>query len=87
MKVKIKSLEVEMEVKQKGIELEVRENKGNKQLGDCYATMKGLTWCAGKTTKPKGVNVSWENFAVIFASKDTYKAAIKAAKAVVKQGR
>ena len=84
MKVKIKSFGIGMEVKKNGIELEVRENKGNKQLGDCYATMKGLTWCKGRTTKPKGVSILWGEFAVILNSDDTRKAAIKAAKAVAK---
>ena len=44
MQVWIKSLEVEMQVKQKGIELEVRTKDGADQLGDCYATMTGLVW-------------------------------------------
>ena len=34
MEVRIKSLEVEMQVKQKGIELEVRSKDGTEQLGD-----------------------------------------------------
>jgi hypothetical protein len=37
MEVWIKSLEVEMQVKQKGIELEVRSKDGKDQLGDCWA--------------------------------------------------
>ena len=80
MQVWIKSLKVEMQVKQNGIELEVRSKDGNDQLGDCYATMTGLTWCVGKTTKAKGVKVTWEDFQIICSSKDALKAAIKAAK-------
>ncbi|RUL67090.1 hypothetical protein EKH79_00340 [Dyella dinghuensis] len=82
MEVRIKSLEVEMQVKQKGIELEVRTKDGAEQLGDCYATMTGLTWCKGKIKKENGVKVKWEDFIVICASSESLKAAVKAAKAV-----
>jgi hypothetical protein len=82
MEVWVKSLEVEMQVKQKGIELEVRTKDGADQLGDCYATMTGLTWCKGKTKKQNGIKVKWEDFIAICASSDALKAAVKAAKAV-----
>lgn len=82
MEVWIKSLEVEMQVKQKGIELEVRSKDGAGQLGDCYATMTGLIWCKGKTKKENGVKVKWEDFISICASPEALKAAVKAAKAV-----
>ena len=80
MQVWIKSLEVDMQVKQKGIELEVRSADGKDQLGDCYATMTGLVWCKGKVQKANGVNVKWDDFVTICASSDTLKAAVKAAK-------
>ena len=83
MQVWIKSLEVDMQVKQNGIELEVRSPNGETQIGDCYASMTGLTWCAGKTTKPNGVKISWDDFAVLCASKAALKAAILAAKKAV----
>ena len=82
MEVWIKSLEVEMQVKQKGIELEVRSKDGADQLGDCYATMTGLVWCQGRTKKENGVKVKWEDFIAICASDEALKAAVKAAKAV-----
>lgn len=61
MKVSIKSFDVKMDVKTNGIEFEVRDG-GGKQLGDCYLTQAGLIWCKGKTTKQKGVRVSWNEF-------------------------
>ena len=50
MDVRIKQFDVKMNVKAKGIEFEVRTPKGGSQIGDCYVTMKGLTWC--KETVP-----------------------------------
>lgn len=82
MKVWIKSFDVEMQVKQNGIELEVRSADGETQLGDCYATMTGLVWCKGKTTKPKGIKMEWDAIALICTSDVTLKEAVKAAKAV-----
>ncbi len=61
MKVAIKSFDVEMDVRTKGIEFQVRENDGS-LLGDCYLTKTGLIWCKGQTTRPKGKKVSWEDF-------------------------
>ena len=61
MKVSIKSFDVEMNVKSKGIEFEVRDPKG-KRLGDCYLTMTGLVWCKGKTAKENGKRISWQDF-------------------------
>jgi hypothetical protein len=80
MKVFIKSFDVEMQVKQNGIELEVRSTDGETQLGDCYATMTGLVWCKGRTTKPNGIKLKWEDFALLCSSEDVLKAAIKTAK-------
>jgi hypothetical protein len=84
MEVWVKSFDVEMQVKSNGIELEVRSPDGTSQLGDCYATMTGLVWCKGKTTKKHGVKLKWEDVAAICASSDTLKAAVKAAKAAAK---
>lgn len=80
MKVFIKNFDVEMQVKQNGIELEVRSADGVTQLGDCFATMTGLVWCKGKTTKPKGIKLKWEDLALLCSSGDVLKAAIQAAK-------
>ena len=83
MKVLIKSFDVDMQVKSNGIELEVRSPDNTQQLGDCYATMTGLIWCVGKTGKNNGVKVSWQDFIDLCQSKETLKAAVKAAKAAV----
>ena len=61
MKVSIKSFNVAMEVRNKGIEFEVRDPKG-KLLGDCYLTKTALIWCRGKTSLEKGVRISWKDF-------------------------
>ena len=82
MKIGIKSFDVEMEVKQKGVELEVRSPDGSDFYGDCFVTMTGLVWCKGKTGKAKGVKIKWEELMEICESKEKLKAAVKAAKNV-----
>ena len=81
MEVRIKQFDVNMVVKSKGIELEVRTPGGSSQIGDCYVTMTGLVWCIGKTTKQNGVKVSWDELATLLESPQTKKAALKAARA------
>ena len=49
MKVNIKDFNVNMEVKSKGIEFEIRTPDGKKQLGDVFLTNTGIVWCKGKT--------------------------------------
>ena len=46
----------------------VREPDDSTQIGDCYVTKTGLTWCRGKTTKANGVKVTWNESAEILAS-------------------
>ena len=82
MEVRIKQLDINMFVKQNGIEFEVRTPDGTSQVGDCYLTMTGLVWCKGRITKPKGVKISWNELAVILGSNTTRNAALKAARAV-----
>ena len=81
MEVWIKSLEVDMQVKNNGIELEVRSADGTAQLGDCYATKSGLIWCSGRTQKNNGIKIHWNDFIEICSSKEKLNAALKAAKA------
>jgi hypothetical protein len=80
MKVWIKSFDVEMQVKSNGLELEVRTPDNTEQLGDCYVTMTGLTWCAGKVSRENGVKLSWNDVMALCSSPQSLKAAIKAAK-------
>ena len=61
MKVKIKEFNVEMEVKNTGIEFEIRDNNDN-FLGDCYLTKASLIWCKGRTKKENGKRMSWGKF-------------------------
>ena len=82
MKVWIKSFDVAMEVKAKGIEFEVRSPDGTSQLGDCYLTMTGLIWCKGKTGRGAGLKVTWDEFIAICESQQSLNAAVKAAKKV-----
>jgi hypothetical protein len=79
--VRIKKLDINMQVKQKGIEFEVRTPDGTSQLGDCYVTMTSIVWCKGRTTKPKGIKITWEELAAILASDAAKKAALTAARA------
>jgi hypothetical protein len=80
VKVHIKSFDVDMEVKNKGIEFEVRSPDDKEQLGDCYLTKTGLVWCKGKIAKARGVSVSWNDFMAVCESEASLKAAVKAAK-------
>ena len=82
LKVLIKSFDINMEVKSKGIEFEVRKADGTSQLGDCYLTKTGLTWCEGQTTKANGVKISWNDLRHVLASLDAKKAAVTAARSV-----
>jgi len=57
MNVNIKSFNVNMDVKNKGIEFEVRSPDGQTRFGDCYLTKTELIWCPGKKNKQNGVGI------------------------------
>ena len=61
MNISIKSFDVKMEIRNKGVEFEVRDTKGV-FLGDCIVTRTGLIWCNGKTKRANGKKVNWNNF-------------------------
>ena len=61
MNVSIKSFDVEMNVKNKGVEFQVSDPAG-KFLGDCIVTKTGLTWYKGKTRPPNGKKIKWDDF-------------------------
>ena len=84
MDVNIKSFDADAKVKTNGIEFEVRRPNEKGHVGDCFLTKTGLTWCQGKTTKPNGTKLSWENLATILSSDEARKAAVKAAKVASK---
>ncbi|HUU10569.1 MAG TPA: hypothetical protein VM431_08535 [Phycisphaerae bacterium] len=62
MRVLIKSLGIDMQVKSKGIEFEVRSPDNSKQLGDVYLTKTGLIWCKGRTDRSHGKWIAWDKF-------------------------
>jgi hypothetical protein len=62
MIVHVKSFDVEMEIKNKGIELEVRDTDGT-FLGDLIVTKTQIIWCKGKTSREHGKKLSWQKFA------------------------
>ena len=61
MKVLVKDLNVSMEVKNNGIELDISDNDGA-HLGDLYVTKKRLIWCVGKTQRENGKKIKWQDF-------------------------
>jgi hypothetical protein len=61
MKVGIKQFNVEMNLKNKGMEIEVRDNDET-FLGDLVVTRAGLIWCRGKQQRKQGVHVNWKDF-------------------------
>ncbi len=77
MKVGIKDLSVSMEVKNNGIELEVRDND-DKHQGDLVVTKSKLIWCEGKTNRDNGHQVSWKDFTAFMENKDAFIAFLKA---------
>ena len=60
MKVSIKDFPVSMEIKNKGIEVDVYD--GDDHLGDLVVTKTGLTWCKGRTNPENGEKISWKDF-------------------------
>jgi hypothetical protein len=67
MKVAIKSFDVQMDIKNRGIELEVKDTSG-KQVGDLFITRANVIWCPGKTTRANGITVNWQDFIQLMQS-------------------
>lgn len=65
MDVSIKSFDVEMDVKNKGIELEICEPNDGKRLGDLVITKSHLIWCEGKKRRENGKKFKWTEFVEI----------------------
>lgn len=61
MKVKIKEFDVAMELKNKGMELEIRDTSDN-FLGDLVVTKTSLIWCKGRTSRNNGKKMKIEKF-------------------------
>ena len=62
MKVNIKRFNVEMEVKNSGVEFEVRSPDGKTHLGDLVLKKSALVWCPGQTRPENGHKVPWQDF-------------------------
>jgi hypothetical protein len=67
MNVSIKDLAVSMEIKNKGIELDVYDSDGN-HLGDLVITKTKVIWCKGRTTPANGTAVGWPKFIELMES-------------------
>jgi len=61
MKVGIKQFDVKMELRYKGIELDVSDSSGN-HVGDLVVNQTTLIWCPGKTTRKHGKVIAWDEF-------------------------
>jgi len=61
MDVSIKSFDVAMDVKNKGVEFQVYTNDGIFR-GDMIVTKSGVIWCEGKKRRENGAKVNWEDF-------------------------
>jgi len=84
MDVSIKSFDVDMAIKNKGIELEIHE-PGGKMLGDLVVTKTHLIWCPGKTKRENGRKIKWTDFIDLVDSAQQPKKSRKSAKKAVNQ--
>ena len=68
MKVYIKEFDVEMELKNNGIELDVADPQGN-HIGDLVVTKTRLIWCTGRTSRANGKEIDWAEFIAFMNSR------------------
>lgn len=61
MKVHIKEFDVEMELKNNGIELDVSDPQGN-HVGDLIISKTKLIWCQGRIRGKNGKRIDWAEF-------------------------
>src|SRR5579863_1406510 len=61
MDVSIKTFDVDMKIKNNGIELDVSDPDGT-HLGDLVVTKTRLIWCKGKKKRKNGKQVDWNDF-------------------------
>ena len=62
MRVYVKEFNVEMEIKNRGIELEIRSPQNDQQLGDLILTKTQVIWCPGRTLRANGHALDWQAF-------------------------
>jgi hypothetical protein len=68
MKVKVKDLQVSMQLGNNGVELDVSDAQ-NHHLGDLRLGRATVEWCKGKTQAGHGIKVSWEELINWFENK------------------
>lgn len=68
MKVNIKQFDVNMELKNKGVELEIRDNDGSHR-GDLVVTKSKIIWCKGRTKRRNGKTISLQKFIQLMESR------------------
>ncbi|HTJ48465.1 MAG TPA: hypothetical protein VL443_03345 [Cyclobacteriaceae bacterium] len=61
MNVKIKDFNVDMILKNKGMELDICDGD-NTHLGDMVINKAGIEWCKGKTHAGGGKKIKWKQF-------------------------
>jgi hypothetical protein len=61
MKVSVKQLDVNTELKNRGMEISVYDAKIH--IGDLFINRANIIWCRGKSTpKSGGISMSWNEF-------------------------
>lgn len=68
MKVSIKDFDVEMELKNNGIELDIANPQGT-HIGDLIVTKTRLIWCQGQTRRANGKEIQWDEFIAFMNSR------------------
>ncbi len=69
MKVSIKQFDVDMQIKNNGVELAVYSPDGATFLGDLIVTKSEVIWCKGRTKRANGKNVKWQKFIDLIEAK------------------
>lgn len=70
MDVKIKDFDVRMEIRNNGIELEVKRPNNGDHLGDLVLTKTQVIWCEGRTRRENGISVTWDQFIRMMNERD-----------------
>jgi hypothetical protein len=65
MNVSIKDFQVEMILKNNGIELEIRTPQGD-HLGDLCIGRETIEWCKGKKNRGNGIKKNWNDLIGFF---------------------
>ena len=68
MQVKIKDLQVSMDLGNNGIELEIKDNKGE-HLGDLRIGRAKVEWCKGRIRAGNGIKLKLEDYRTVKGSR------------------